>query len=307
MSSPAVNPPDAAEDWRTEIRRRLDKRAGKTTPEPEAPVSMESTDGDGKTGGAAPATEVVTPKPIFSYEMKQSARPDVEHSRPRVKPKIKPKKEAKPKETTAPVKPPLEKPLIRFAVNSEAEEAGPHQRRLELQAPPVTPPIRFDPAERAAEAPQSPEIREDKKAVSREILFSRFLCGIIDCSFPVLTGLGFALLAAIELGLDVFSSESLVWVAGFSAAFFVFNSLFFLLTSGQTLGMYLTELRIVDEDTLEDPPLASVLFRVALFLPVTVTLVGLLWALFDSSRRCFHDIFSGTFVIRWEETPTRRR
>jgi uncharacterized RDD family membrane protein YckC len=138
----------------------------------------------------------------------------------------------------------------------------------------------------------------EKLLISREILFSRFLAGIIDLLFPVMLALVFALAAARLLDLRVFSVDSIGWIALFSLGFFFFNSIFFLSLSGQTPGMFLTDLRLVGEDDPEDLSLTSILLRVVFFLPSAITIIGLCWAVFDPLCRCLHDLLSRTRIER---------
>jgi uncharacterized RDD family membrane protein YckC len=135
--------------------------------------------------------------------------------------------------------------------------------------------------------------------VSREIVLSRILAGIIDLTLPLLTALGLVFATAQILNFDFFEFDSLTWISLLSLVLFLFNSFFFLLTAGQTPGMYLTDLRLVG-DQEDEVPFAGVLLRVVLFLPVAASLIGLLWALFDPLRRCVHDVLSGTRITRGE-------
>jgi uncharacterized RDD family membrane protein YckC len=134
--------------------------------------------------------------------------------------------------------------------------------------------------------------------ISREILFSRFLSGIIDLFIPLFLAFVFAFAASRLLDFRVFSTESLEWIALFSAGFFFFNSIFFLSLASQTPGMFVTELRLVGEDQREELSLTAILIRVILFLPSAVTIVGLCWAVFDPRCRCFHDLLSRTRIER---------
>lgn len=163
----------------------------------------------------------------------------------------------------------------------------PRQRELDLHEPLAAPP----------QAP--PRLREEPLSpprVSREILFSRLLAGIIDLMLPAVTGLLFAFSGAWFLNFDFFSNRSLHIGAAFGLSFFYLNSIFFLGVAGRTPGMFLTDLELVGEDFKEASPGALVL-RTALFLPLAATGVGLLWSLFDPGCRCLHDLLSGTRVV----------
>ena len=134
-------------------------------------------------------------------------------------------------------------------------------------------------------------------SLPKEILLSRLLAAIIDVSMAILTGFVFCLLAAWELNLDFFSSLGFRLGIGCTVGFYLFNSFFFLIVAGQTPGMYLTDLRLVSEEWQEDVSLRALAIRILLYPTVAVTLVGLLWSLFDPLRRCLHDRISRTRVV----------
>lgn len=140
------------------------------------------------------------------------------------------------------------------------------------------------------------EIRPQEIPVSREILFSRLLTGIVDILIPVLLGALFTFTASQMLRFHFFSTNSIWFGASFATGFYFLNSLFFLILTGQTPGMYLTYLRLVGEKS-EEVAIFSLLVRTICFLPVAVTVLGLVAAIFDPWRRCLHDRISGTRVI----------
>ncbi len=140
-----------------------------------------------------------------------------------------------------------------------------------------------------------PEI-DDKRAVSKEILFSRALAGILDLLLPVATAVLFVFAGCWFLGLDFFSpSVTYSWLV-LALGFYFFNSVYFFWTAGRTPGMSATDLQLSGEDS-EEPPFSSVLVRILLFLPVVATVVGLILALFDSECRTLHDRLSKTKII----------
>ena len=138
--------------------------------------------------------------------------------------------------------------------------------------------------------------REAKRAVSKEILFSRVLAGILDLLLPVATAVLFVFAACWFLSLDFFSpSATYSWLL-LALGFYFFNSLYFFWTAGRTPGMSVTDLQLSGEDS-EEPPFIWVVVRIVLFLPVAATVVGLILALFDSECRALHDRLSRTKVI----------
>lgn len=192
----------------------------------------------------------------------------------------------------------FEKPLIRMPPRSNLR-SSPRQGALHLE------PL---PSQKGLEEDKTDVAASQEEQVSREILFSRFLSGIIDLCLPILTGFAFVFSASWILGFDFFMADSLEWAALISVFLFFLTSLFFLTTSQQTPGMYLTQLRIIRDgvETEMDPEdirLSSILIRVLFFLPVVLSGIGLVWGIFDPLRRCGHDFLSGTRVIPEDDSP----
>ena len=188
----------------------------------------------------------------------------------------------------------MEKPLIRMPVTRRSRPTPrATQKELWLPAP--------SPGPTQAPAARSEEAGHPARRISREVLFSRFLAGIIDLLIPVLIGLCFAVLASKVLNFEFFAANSLWLILLFSFSFFLFNSFFFLLTGRQTPGMYLADLQLINEES-EDISLRSVCLRICLFLPVAMTIVGLVWGFFDPRCRCWHDRLSQTRVVPVQPT-----
>lgn len=76
------------------------------------------------------------------------------------------------------------------------------------------------------------------------------------------------------------------------AAYFVW----FWLRGGQTLAMKTWHLRLVSSDG-SPLTLRHALLRFVLALPCTLSVIGILWALFDRERRFLHDRLAGTKII----------
>lgn len=132
--------------------------------------------------------------------------------------------------------------------------------------------------------------------VSREIFLSRVLAGLVDFIWPAFAGGIFAYAAAYFMGHVFFTTVS-AWIAAVvGGLLYVFGCTFFLTMAGQTPGMQLASLRLLHNES-EEIPLWPALVRVVVLLPVTATLAGLLWGLFDPLGRCLHDRLSSTRVV----------
>jgi uncharacterized RDD family membrane protein YckC len=166
------------------------------------------------------------------------------------------------------------------------------QKHLDLQAAP----IEGEDDAVAQEVPAFLEAPPRRERVSKEVLFSRFLAGIIDLTVPIVTALVFGGLASLYLEVELFSQQHVVLVGSLAMFFFFLNSLFFLLACGQTPGMFVTELRLVSEEDGRNPNLGTILLRVLLFLPSLASVAGVASSLFDPMARCVHDLLSGTRV-----------
>ncbi len=130
------------------------------------------------------------------------------------------------------------------------------------------------------------------------ILLSRTLSGLIDLIFIVLCMGIFIIAADVYSGIIVMDLMSfVVYSALFLLIYFVY-SVIFLATSNQTIGMMITNLRVVGIDKSR-PLLGQLLSRCCAYLISLFGLgIGLLWGIFDRESSCFHDRFSRTRVIR---------
>jgi uncharacterized RDD family membrane protein YckC len=173
-----------------------------------------------------------------------------------------------------------------------AGSAASPQKLLDLE-PPAEPPTA--PPPESLSPPVEPLV-----PASREILVSRALCGVIDLTMAAVLGVVFVGIASRLVGFDFFNSLSLLFTAGFSIAFHLLSSLFFLITCGQTPGMAATRLRLEAEDPEEGLHLKLLILRTILFLPCLTSVVGMAWAFFDPYRRCAHDVLSRTLVVEAE-------
>lgn len=295
-------------DWREELKKRVDEHVGKKEFEKSESTgaTKKAFEANGEQGSAVEDADKgeAQKRKLFEYRMKEESK---ERSGSMGRPKgaeSEVAKGASVKALGSAAKTPdrrivtfghkngnksevLEKPLVRRSSPAGTRGADPRQRELQLQAPSAK---RALSVREAAASPSSGE------AVSKEILFSRFLSGIIDLSFPVVLGFSFVLAASRLVDFDFFMANSLEWAAIFSLVLYWVASSFFLLALGQTPGMILTELRLTSEEEGGAVSTRQIFLRVALFLPIAATLVGLLWSLFDPQCRALHDRFTGTRV-----------
>jgi uncharacterized RDD family membrane protein YckC len=134
------------------------------------------------------------------------------------------------------------------------------------------------------------------------ILLSRTLSGLVDLIIVLLCS-GVCIIAADFfsgiIALDTISY--LIYSVLFLLTYF-FYSIFFLTASSQTIGMMITDLRVVDADGGR-PSISQLLRRGFGHLASLLVLgLGLLWSLFDRESQCFHDRISDTRVIRLYDT-----
>jgi uncharacterized RDD family membrane protein YckC len=130
------------------------------------------------------------------------------------------------------------------------------------------------------------------------ILLSRTLSGLVDLIIVLLCS-GVCIIAADFfsgiIALDTISY--LIYSVLFLLTYF-FYSIFFLTASSQTIGMMITDLRVVDADGGR-PSISQLLRRGFGHLASLLVLgLGLLWSLFDHECQCFHDRISDTRVVR---------
>ena len=130
------------------------------------------------------------------------------------------------------------------------------------------------------------------------ILLSRTLSGLVDLIIVLLCS-GVCIIAAdFFSGIIALDTVSyLIYSVLFLLTYF-FYSIFFLAASSQTIGMMITDLRVVDADGGR-PSISQLLRRGFGHLASLLVLgLGLLWSLFDRESQCFHDRISDTRVIR---------
>lgn len=133
---------------------------------------------------------------------------------------------------------------------------------------------------------------------NKYILLSRTLGGLIDLIIVLLCTAAFVIAADSFSGIVVLDHISIIEYAALFLMIFLFYSIFFLAASGQTIGMMITDLRVIG--IANSRPSISQLFArcFGYLLSVIVLGVGLFWSFFDRKNRCLHDRLSDTSVIR---------
>ena len=141
---------------------------------------------------------------------------------------------------------------------------------------------------------QKTSIEEENKS----ILLSRTLSGLIDLIFIVLCTGAFIISVDYFSGIVILDAVSLIEYGGLFLLIYFLYSIFFLAASGQTVGMMITDLRIVGIEGSR-PSIGQLFSRCfGYLLSVVVFGAGLVWSLFDRKNRCFHDRFSNTSITR---------
>ncbi|HUV13444.1 MAG TPA: RDD family protein [Acidobacteriota bacterium] len=268
-------------NWRSGLKQAVEGKASQQL-DTEAETVPDS-------GIAFPAPKQESDSSIFDYRLRDSS-PEQKAPSTSSNPNLNAPVSRKPQA--------LEKTLSRPATAPQEprKNAGTHQKRLDL-----TPlPHRTTPIPSSSKPTLTAEAERNaakQSQLSREILFSRFLAGIIDLTLPLGLALIFTLATARVLVFDLFETHTVTLILAFAATFFFFNSMFFLLSSGRTPGMYFTDLELRNADGTQQVTPSLVLLRVLFFVPTVLSVFGLIWAVFDPSRRCLHDHLSGTQIM----------
>jgi uncharacterized RDD family membrane protein YckC len=291
--------------WRQELSRRLQeikrKREGGDQPHgageelPPVPEPRHE-----QLAGRPPATEetprrrpsrprpvpAVTPGPAESQPV---APPD---SQPRLAPDL-----------TAPSLPaplpperPNPEPAAELPVRQQPPAASPRQANIQdlIDSIMTRKSAQPEAAPRAVPAAGVP----DRHGEGKLILLSRTLSGLVDLLIVILCTGAYILAADFISGIEVLDQTSLFHYGELLLAIFLLYSVFMLGTANQTMGMMITDLRVVSAEG-ERPSIGQVLVRTPAFLISLLALgIGLLWALFDRKSLCLHDRISGTEVVR---------
>jgi uncharacterized RDD family membrane protein YckC len=132
----------------------------------------------------------------------------------------------------------------------------------------------------------------------RLIMLSRTLSGLVDLLIVALSTGALIIAADMASGIDIFDRKStMIYALLLLVVFFVYSA-FFLGTANQTIGMMLTDLKLVDSEE-KRPRMRQILWRCFSYLASLLMLgVGLLWGCFDPRCQCLHDRISDTRVVR---------
>jgi uncharacterized RDD family membrane protein YckC len=131
------------------------------------------------------------------------------------------------------------------------------------------------------------------------ILLARTLSGVVDLIIIFLTTGALILAADIFSGVRIVDLVSVLYYTILFLLVYFLYSLFFFVVSGQTIGMMMTGLRLVAGKNDTRPRVTHILLRSFGYLISVLCLgAGLIWALFDHERRCFHDRLTDTRVVR---------
>jgi len=143
-------------------------------------------------------------------------------------------------------------------------------------------------------------------ATDKLILLSRTLSGLVDLTVVFLCGFSCVMAAEIVSGFADVDAWSWVNFALLQTTIFFLYSVFFLGAANQTIGMMVTDLRVVDPDH-QRPRISQIWIRSAAYLTSLLGFgIGLVWGFFDRESACLHDKISRTCVIRisWPEDQT---
>ena len=144
----------------------------------------------------------------------------------------------------------------------------------------------------------SPAEVGDEASPEKLILLSRTLSGLVDLIIVFLCGGAFILVTDMVAGITVFDSRSAFHYSLLLVAIFLVYSLFFLGTANQTIGMMITNLRVVGK-VGNRPAFSRLLIRCIAYLVSLLGLgIGLILGFFDSDSNCLQDKLSQTHVVR---------
>ena len=130
------------------------------------------------------------------------------------------------------------------------------------------------------------------------LLLSRTLSGLIDFITVMFCSVPFFFTLVYLLGYEYIGSFELMVLLGVCSTLFLLYSVFFVTFSGQTIGMMITDLQVVDARG-ELPSYGRACKRVLAFvLALGTGGLGLAWGMVDRKRRCLHDLLSRTMVVR---------
>lgn len=129
--------------------------------------------------------------------------------------------------------------------------------------------------------------------------WTRFFAGVIDSIVLMVALLPICFLI---YGTEYWESEKMI--QGPADFFINYIVPFFLVVilwvkCGGTPGKILLRLRVVDENTLKNLTIGKAVIRyIAYFLSTIPLLLGFFWMIWQPRKQCWHDILSGSIVIK---------
>ena len=185
-----------------------------------------------------------------------------------------------------------------------ADPVLPEQPRIldvpeELEAFPTTPfldGLQFQPATRTPPVPN-----EHVELPFRSVSLSQRLCAaLVDCSLVAVAAIVFALIGHKMLPKLAFTKPVLLTAGLVPVLLWASYQYVLLVYGGKTAGMQLTRIRL-STFTGAQPSLPRRRSRVlGLYFSTASLVMGLLWALVDVDRLCWHDRISGTYLTKRE-------
>jgi len=158
-------------------------------------------------------------------------------------------------------------------------------------------------AGKSANTEQSLFISNAYNPEGRLIFLSRTLSGLVDLFLIALFTVIFLGMADYFTNAPILNSVSVISFTTLFLMIYFLYSIFFIGTNSQTIGMIMTDLRVVsmNENTLS---MSQVVRRNATFLVSLFGLgIGLLAGVFSRKCLCLHDRLSKTSVVRILEKP----
>ncbi len=292
--------------WRVELSKRLQEIKNKRE---SAPAAAQATDPEGATLPSAPSA----PQQLDgSRNGEAEPAPSRAQALPERKSRRMPRTPRPVPKLDAPRSEPPEQPLPLFRPSPPNPVVG-KPPSGESQTPPAQADAIQDMIDRAVARQTSPSAAEDVRPVfqgsaslvstaaaapSRWVLLSRTLAGLVDLIITVFCTAAMIIAADAFAGVEILDAFSLVDYGALLVATFLIYSVFFLITANQTIGMMITDLRVVDEAEGR-PEARQILLRCGFYLlSLAAAGLGLLWGCFDRQAKCLHDRLSGTKVVR---------
>jgi uncharacterized RDD family membrane protein YckC len=171
---------------------------------------------------------------------------------------------------------------------------GRQQSSPEAPTPIIPPIVVSAPAGAPAIARPTPA----RSGPDRLILLTRTLAGLIDLILVAACTLGVLASTDFIAGLGNVDWMSTAIYSVLLILIFLLYSVYFLGTANQTIGMMITDLRVLG-DGGKRPGFGQVAVRSAAFLiSLAPAGAGLLWGCFDRDCRCWHDRLSDSRVVR---------